>query len=122
MFEGLKDRIGTALDTVVEFSTLGEYRLAAPAAGSASAPPPSASPGSGLGGHVLSGIAHPGASPTRADGGPGCRAAVGGATGTVPVVNPAARRQPRRSAAVRRRTRAGAPKAAQQPCLSAAAR
>lgn len=32
MFPRLKDRIGTALDIVVEFSTLGEYRLAASSA------------------------------------------------------------------------------------------
>ena len=39
MFPGLRQRFDTALDLIVEFSTLGEYRLAAPAAGGpASAP------------------------------------------------------------------------------------
>jgi hypothetical protein len=33
MFPGLRQRFDTALDLIVEFSTLGEYRLAAPAAG-----------------------------------------------------------------------------------------
>ncbi|MFL6252464.1 MAG: hypothetical protein ACJ75N_18430, partial [Actinomycetes bacterium] len=31
MFPRLRDRFGAALDTVVEFSTLGEYRLGASA-------------------------------------------------------------------------------------------
>ena len=39
MFPGLRQRFDAALDLIVEFSTLGEYRLAAPAAGvRASAP------------------------------------------------------------------------------------
>ena len=39
MFPSLRERFDTALDLIVEFSTLGEYRLAAPAAdGPASAP------------------------------------------------------------------------------------
>ena len=39
MFPGLRQRFDTALDLIVEFSTLGEYRLAAPAAdGPADAP------------------------------------------------------------------------------------
>jgi hypothetical protein len=33
MFPGLRQRFDTALDLIVEFSTLGEYRLAAPVAG-----------------------------------------------------------------------------------------
>ena len=116
MFERLKDRLGTALDCLVEFSTLGEYRLAAPAAaGSASAPPPASSHGSGLGGHELSGIAHPGATPARAAGGPACRTVAVGAIGIVPVATSAARRP----AARRRRPRRGAPPVAEQPCLYA---
>jgi hypothetical protein len=124
MFEGLKDRIGTALDCLVEFSTLGEYRLAAPAAdSSAIAPPAASSPGSGLGGHELSGIAHPGATPARAAGGPACRTVAVGAIGTVPVATSAARRPSSpHSPAPPRRVRAGAPRAAEQPCLSADAR
>ena len=124
MFEGLKDRIGTALDCLVEFSTLGEYRLAAPvAAGSASAPPATTSHGTGLGGHELSSVAHPWAPPTRAAGGPACRTAVGGAIGDPPVVTPAARRPSRSPGSQRprprRRTRPGAPAPAEQPCLCA---
>ena len=38
MFPGFRDRFGAALDLIVEFSTLGEYGLAAGAAGSPSAP------------------------------------------------------------------------------------
>ncbi|MBN1531010.1 MAG: hypothetical protein JW895_18250 [Thermoleophilaceae bacterium] len=39
MFPGLRQRFDTALDLIVEFSTLGEYGLAAPVAGDrASAP------------------------------------------------------------------------------------
>jgi hypothetical protein len=116
MFERLKDRIGTALDCLVEFSTLGEYRLPAPAGGSASAPPPSASRGSGLGGHELSGNAHPGAPPARAVGGPACRTVAVGAIGRVPVATSAARRPSRP------RRRPGVPKAAEQPCLHAGSR
>ena len=66
MFERLKDRIGTAVDCLVEFSTLGEYRLPAPAGSSATAPPPASSHGSGLGGHKLVGAAYPEAAPARA--------------------------------------------------------
>jgi hypothetical protein len=120
MFEGLKDRIGTALDCLVEFSTLGEYRLAAPAADSpAIAPPPASSPGSGLGGHELSGNAHSGATSARAAGGPACRTVAVGAIGNSPVATSAARRRPRQPSQ-RRRTRAGAPRAVEQPCLAAA--
>src|SRR5215207_1198454 len=39
MFPRLRDRFGAALDTVVEFSTLGEYRLRARALGPTGAPP-----------------------------------------------------------------------------------
>jgi hypothetical protein len=120
MFERLKDRIGTALDCLVEFSTLGEYRLAAPRAdGSAIAPPPSASRGSGLGGLQLSGIAHPGAAPARAAVGPACRTVAVGAIGTAPVATSAARRLPRGSSRARS-VRRPAPARAEQPCLSAA--
>jgi hypothetical protein len=117
MFERLKDRFGTALDCLVEFSTLGEYRLAAPAAtGSASAPPPTSSHGSGLGGHELSGNAHPGAKSARAAGGPACRTVAVGAIGSVPVATPAARRH------VPRQRRPGGPPVAQQPSLHASGR
>ena len=118
MFERLKDRIGTALDCLVEFSTLGEYRLAAPVAtGSASAPPPSSSHGSGLGGHELSGNAHPGATSARAAGGPACRTVAVGAIGSLPVATSAARRPSTRPG-----RRPGTPAVAEQPCLHADAR
>src|SRR3954465_13294549 len=98
MFERLKDRIGTALDCLVEFSTLGEYRLAAPvAAGSASAPPPPPSHGSGPGGPEPPGTAPPGAAPAGAAGGPACRTVAVGAIGSVPVATSAARRPRTRS-------------------------
>ena len=113
MFERLKDRIGTALDCLVEFSTLGEYRLAAPAAaGSASAPPPASSHGSGLGGRQLAGATYPEVAPARAGGGPACRTVAVGAIGSVPVATSAARRPVVRS-------RRGSPPVAEQPCLYA---
>ena len=118
MFERLKDRIGTALDCLVEFSTLGEYRLPAPAGGSAIAPPPSASHGSGLGGHELAVAAVPEAATHRVSGGPACRTVAVGAIGNRPVATPAARRRGERPVQ-RRRQRHGVPRAAEQPCLSA---
>src|SRR3954452_17817149 len=113
MFERLRDRLGTALDCLVEFSTLGEYRLAVPAGSSATAPPPSSSHGSGLGGHESSGIAHPWAPPARAVGGPACRTVAVGAIGRAPVATPAPRRQSRRG------RRPGTPALPAQPCLHA---
>src|SRR4051794_10744968 len=118
MFERLKDRIGTALDCLVEFSTLGEYRLPAPAGSSAIAPPPPSSHGSGLGGHELSGAAYPEAAPLGAGGGPACRTVAVGAIGNGPVATPAARRRGERPAP-RRRQRHGVPRPVEQPCLSA---
>jgi hypothetical protein len=38
MFPRFREQIGTALDLIVEFSTLGEYRLAADGPGASSAP------------------------------------------------------------------------------------
>jgi hypothetical protein len=88
MFPRFREQIGTALDLFVEFSTLGEYRLGAeaiPGASSAPADAPGQAPQ--LGGAGVTAL----------------RAAVrrtvaGGATGTVPVATPAARRLARRSA------------------------
>jgi hypothetical protein len=116
MFERLKDRIGTALDCLVEFSTLGEYRLPAPADGPAIAPPPSSSHGSGLGGRQLAGATYPEVAPARAGGGPACRTVAVGAIGTGPVVTPAARRRGSQPAR-RRRQRPGVPRPVPQPCL-----
>lgn len=50
MFPGFRDRFGAALDLIVEFSTLGEYGLAASAAGSPSAPRTGSEQGPRLGG------------------------------------------------------------------------
>jgi hypothetical protein len=99
MFPQLRERIGPALDLVVEFSTLGEYRLNAdgvlcaasaltpaherdPQMGGAGAPQPEAA---GSAGGARFGTA--------------ARAAVrrivaGGAVGSVPAATPAARRPP----------------------------
>ena len=120
MFPRLREQIGTALDLIVEFSTLGEYRLAVEPIGAASAPVDAPSQAPQMGG-------------VRAE---ALRAAVrrtvaGGATGVVPVATPAARRRLRttgasparaRSASVRptgrSRIRQGAPKAPEQLCLA----
>jgi hypothetical protein len=82
MFPRLREQIGTALDLFVEFSTLGEYRLAVEATPGASSAPADA-PGQApqLGGAGVTAL----------------RAAVrrtvaGGATGSTPVATPAARR------------------------------
>jgi len=111
MFPRFREQIGTALDLIVEFSTLGEYRLAADGLGASSALADA-----------------PGQAPQLGGAGPlALRAAVrrtvaGGATGTVPVATPAARRLARQSATAPQRTRAriraGAPRAPEQLCLA----
>jgi hypothetical protein len=124
MFPRFREQFGTALDLIVEFSTLGEYRLAMEPAGAASAPADAPGQAPQLGGASAEAL----------------RAAVrrtvaGGATGQVPVATPAARRSmPPATAAARRireqrrathtrvpsrsRARGGAPKAPEQPCLA----
>ncbi len=87
MFPRFREQIGTALDLIVEFSTLGEYRLAVDGPGASGAPAEASGQAPQVGG----------AGPLA------LRAAVrrtvaGGATGTVPVATPAARRLERRSA------------------------
>jgi hypothetical protein len=135
MFPRLREQIGTALDLFVEFSTLGEYRLAAeaiPGASSAPADAPSQAPQlGGAGVHALRAAVR--------------RSVAGGPTGSTPVATPAARRlmkasqadelstpahkpQPaagcsgdrRRAADVspRSRVRKGAPAVAEQLCLA----
>jgi hypothetical protein len=119
MFPRFREQIGTALDLIVEFSTLGEYRLAADVPGASSAPA------------VASGQA-----PQLGGAGPSfdLRAAVrrtvaGGPTGHVSVATPAARRLMRSKApahvagaarppARRPRLRGGAPVAPEQLCLA----
>ena len=83
MFPRFREQIGTALDLVVEFSTLGEYRLGVsptPGAPGAPADAPGHAPRMGGAGH------------------PAERAAVrvgvaGGPAGTTPVATPAAARR-----------------------------
>lgn len=82
MFPRFREQLGTTLDLIVEFSTLGEYRLGVDCAhGAASAPAVAPDHAPQLGGA----------------GSPAGRAAVrrivaGGATGLAPVATPAARR------------------------------
>jgi hypothetical protein len=81
MFPRLREQIGTALDLFVEFSTLGEYRLAEAIPGASSAPADAPGQAPQLGGAGVTAL----------------RAAVrrtvaGGATGSTPVATPAARR------------------------------
>jgi hypothetical protein len=82
MFPRFREQLGTALDLIVEFSTLGEYRLCVDCAqGAASAPAVAPDHEPQLGGA----------------GSPAGRAAVrrtvaGGATGRTSVATPAARR------------------------------
>jgi hypothetical protein len=82
MFPRFREQLGTALDLIVEFSTLGEFRLGVDCAhGAASAP--AVAPD-----HVpqLGGAGSPaGRAAAR-------RTVAGGATGRAPVATPAARR------------------------------
>ena len=129
MFPQLRERFGSALDLVVEFSTLGEYRLGAdgavwPASALASAPERAPQLG-GAGDHPLAAQAA-----VR-------RIVAGGAAGKVPVATPAARRLARarrpgapatdrlsEAPAIRRggapahARRPGAPAAPEQLCLA----
>jgi hypothetical protein len=83
MFPQLRQRIGPALDLIVEFSTLGEYRLDADGVlrhASALAPAPERAPQLGGAGDSLAGRAA-----VR-------RIVAGGAAGLAPAATPAARR------------------------------
>jgi hypothetical protein len=117
MFPRFREQIGTALDLIVEFSTLGEYRLAADVPGASGAPadaPGQAPQLGGAGPHALRAAVR--------------RTVAGGATGMAPVATPAARRlregaHPRRTPSGHVSTRAarprhGAPKAPEQLCLA----
>ena len=106
MFPRFREQIGTALDLIVEFSTLGEYRLAVEAIPGAAGVPADA-PGhapqlGGAGSHALRAAVR--------------RTVAGGPTGSTPVATPAARR--RRAPRSNARTRRGAPVAAEQLCLA----
>ena len=146
MFPRLREQIGTALDLLVEFSTLGEYRLAIEAPGAPGAPADAPGQAPQMGGAS--------ALPLRAA---VRRTVAGGATGETPVATPAARRliaeanavapsarpakpagaakaappahatcrperrrspEPARRTGARKRARTGAPKAPEQLCLA----
>ena len=105
MFPRFREQIGTALDLIVEFSTLGEYRLAADGLGASSAPvdaPGQAPQLGGAGVHALRAAVR--------------RTVAGGPTGHVPVATPAARRLRERRPGGTRRP-APAP-AGEQLCLA----
>ena len=123
MFPRFREQIGTALDLIVEFSTLGEYRLGVtptPGAPSAPADAPGRAPRLGGAGDLAERAA--------------VRRNVAGPTGIAPVATPAAVRQHvaacqserRQASAVharvaslpRRRVRKGAPVAPEQLCLT----
>jgi hypothetical protein len=126
MFPQLRERFGSALDLVVELSTLGEYRLGADGAvwpASALTPAPEREPQLGGAGE------HPLAAQAAVR-----RIVAGGAAGTAPVATPAARRlapvrgdSPCRGerrhrvpeqAARRPKPRPGVPAAPEQLCLA----
>jgi hypothetical protein len=118
MFPRFREQVGTALDLIVEFSTLGEYRLAAEMPGASSAPADASGHAPQLGG----------VGPSLALCAAVRRTVAGGPTGLVPVATPAARRlmrsappshvAPRRVPSRRTRLRAGAPVAHEQLCLA----
>lgn len=137
MFPRFREQIGTALDLIVEFSTLGEYRLAADGLGASSAPADASGQAPQLGG----------AGPSLDLRAAVRRTVAGGATGTTPVATPAARRlleaaskgarpaapacrgvrrhasEPTKSSTASRstartRARKGTPKAPEQLCLA----
>jgi hypothetical protein len=136
MFPGLRQRFDAALDLIVEFSTLGEYRLAAPVAGvRASALVSPSEPGprmGGAGGHAARAAeqqAAKGAVVTAR--GAAVRAPLRGTAATPaarrlagltprPHVSSAERlpRQRAVSAARTQRTRAGSPETPEQLCLA----
>ena len=118
MFPRFREQIGTALDLIVEFSTLGEYRLEAEGPGASGAPaeaPGQAPQLGGAGSQALRAAVR--------------RTVAGGPTGQTPVATPAARRcleaaahAPRTGAPTRaprpRVRRGGTPKAPEQLCLA----
>jgi hypothetical protein len=105
MFPRFREQIGTALDLIVEFSTLGEYRLA-PEPGASSAPADASGQAPQMGG---TGSSLNLCAAVR-------RTVAGGPTGHVPVATPAARRlRDRRQA---HRVRRPAPAVHEQLCLA----
>jgi hypothetical protein len=129
MFPRLRDRFGAALDTVVEFSTLGEYRFGAYASLPASALPadPENRAGTQSGWEALPAVSGGDAGTDQA------RRTVAGGAATLPgdafgrallgasAATPAARRPQshrRPALTIERERRPGAPRPAEQPCLS----
>ena len=111
MFPRFREQIGTALDLIVEFSTLGEYRLATDGPGASGAPAEASGQAPQMGG---TGSSLNLCAAVR-------RTVAGGATGMVPVATPAARRPGERAAVAapgRSRTRRRAPQAPGQLCLA----
>ena len=106
MFPRFREQIGTALDLIVEFSTLGEYRLAADGLGASSALADASGQAPQLGG----------TGPSLALCAAVRRTVAGGATGTVPVATPAARRLRDRHTAPRARRPVAKPH--EQLCLA----
>jgi hypothetical protein len=112
MFPQLRERLGSALDIVVEFSTLGEYRLGADGAvwpASVLTPAPEREPQlGGAGDHPLAAQAA-----VR-------RIVAGGAAGRTPVATPAARRLAEGAGALGRRPAEGAAPSSRRPAEGAA--
>ena len=106
MFPRFREQIGTALDLFVEFSTLGEYRLAADVPGASGAPADASGQAPQMGG---TGTSLNLCAAVR-------RTVAGGPTGHVPVATPAARRLRERRPGGTRRP-APAP-AGEQLCLA----
>ena len=106
MFPRFREQIGTALDLIVEFSTLGEYRLAAEVPGASGAPADASGQAPQMGG---AGSSFNLCAAVR-------RTVAGGPTGHVPVATPAARRLRERHTAPR--TRRPAAKPHEQLCLA----
>jgi|SRR5215211_2773451 len=127
MFPRLRDRFGAALDTLVEFSTLGEYRLGASASAPTSAQPAVSDglgPSFGWEAAPVTPDADAGAGPAHRTVAGGAAAFPGDAFGRAlhgtPAATPAAAR-PREHLARRRltrRRRPGAPPPPEQGCLS----
>ena len=106
MFPRFREQIGTALDLIVEFSTLGEYRLATDVPGASGAPADASGQAPQMGG----------AGPSLDLCAAVRRTVAGGPTGHVPVATPAARRLRNRRSAPR--PRRPTPAAHEQLCFA----
>ncbi len=120
MFPRFREQIGTALDLIVEFSTLGEYRLgtafAGPGAPGAPADAPGQAPQMGGAGEQSGAAGSAGRSLDQLVARAAVRRTVaGGATGFVPVATPAARRSCRPTHTSQRMRDARAPRPHEAP-------